>query len=113
MLDCLSELDKSYDIGASHGEGAAQDKSYGIGNDFENDNPPRVRDFDTSLLSFLGVAEDLLDLFFGNFNFHDKYAFVSVAKIQPKQAYLTELSKILLESADSQRYRIAIYIIRA
>lgn len=78
------ELDESYDIGASHGEGAAKDKAYGIGDDFEDDDPPGVRDFDTSLLSFLGVAENLINLLFGNFNFHDKYAFVSDAKIQPK-----------------------------
>lgn len=72
-------------MGATGGDGTGEDESYGVGHDFEDDDPPgrcslhcfdssvfaAIAGFHASLLSLLGVGQDGLDLFFVKFYFHD------------------------------------------
>ena len=62
-------------MGATGGDGTGEDESYGVGHDFEDDDPPRVVGFHTCLLSLLGVGQDGLDLFFTEFDFHFGFGF--------------------------------------
>ena len=57
-------------MGARYRERAAKDEAYGIGDYFKDDNPPRVGGLNASLLGFLGVIDNLLNLFVSEFDFH-------------------------------------------
>ena len=72
-------LDDADGFGAGDGEegGAAGKEDFAeVLDDFEDDDPPGVGDFDFGIGGFLGVVDDGLDLGFGEFDFHDEYAFV-------------------------------------
>lgn len=59
-------------MGATGGGGTCEDEAYKIGNHFQCDNPPGVTGFDFSLFFCFRVVQNFLDLFPGNFDFHDK-----------------------------------------
>ena len=62
-------------MGAAGGGGAGEDEADGVGDDFEDDDPPRVTGFYTCRLRFLRVGQDGFDLFFVKFYFHDLVGF--------------------------------------
>lgn len=67
-------------MGARHRERAAKDEANGIGDYFKDDNPPRVGCFNASLFGFLGVFNNLLNLFVREFDFHGSLGLVFAGK---------------------------------
>lgn len=65
-----SGLNDTSQMGAGYRERATEDEAYGVGDYFKDDNPPRVGSFNASLFGFLGVVNNLLNLFFSEFDFH-------------------------------------------
>ena len=70
LMGLMGWLNEADDVGATGGDGTGEDESYGVGHDLEDDDPPGVVGFHTSLLSLLGVGQDGLDLLFTEFDFH-------------------------------------------
>ena len=68
-------LDDSHEMGTTGGDGTGEDEADSVGHDFEDDDPPRVVGFHTSLLRLIGVSQDGFDLLFAEFDFHDSFGF--------------------------------------
>ena len=63
-------LDNSHSVSTGGGGDACGDESYNVPYDFKNDEPPRVTDFDLSVLRCNRVFDDFFYLVFGQFDFH-------------------------------------------
>lgn len=63
-------LDDANNVSATDCQRSAQDQTYGVGDNLEYDDPPRVGNFDTRGFGLNGVFDDGFNLFFVKFNLH-------------------------------------------
>ena len=61
--------------GATGGGGTGEDETADVCDDFDDDDPPGIGDFDFSVGRFDGVVDNLLDLFGSEFDFHSSCVF--------------------------------------
>lgn len=87
---CVCEIDSHLDevdcVSAGGCGCTCEDETADVGDDFDDDEPPRVGDFQFGLFGFDGVVDDFVDLGFCEFDFHGKIRFCfSGAKIWQKK----------------------------
>lgn len=72
VLSYTIRLEYSSSNARATGDSTCKDEATNVGDDFDNDNPPRVVDLDFCVSRLDGVFDNLLDLFGCELDFHDK-----------------------------------------
>ena len=91
LFVALNILDDTYCGGTGSCGGTCEDEATDVGDDFDDDEPPGIVDFDFGIGGFDGVVGDALNLFGSEFDFHEKYAFVFECKDISKKMMHEEL----------------------